>query len=78
MNELKRQANSDSKFKQLVEQEIVGSSIIADWGHKRTYIISGVDFTTNPTKMKFPYNEAEISVAEYMQQVYDKAVTDFN
>jgi hypothetical protein len=50
IRELRRQAQNDSHFTTLIESEVVGSSIIADWGHKRTYIISSVDFKTNPVK----------------------------
>ena len=78
IRELERRAPSKDKFKEMIDKEVVGSSIIADWGNKRTYIIDGIDFTTNPVKCKFPYNGEQISVAQYMQQVYNKAVTDFN
>ena len=56
----------------------MGSSIIADWGHKRTYIVSDIDFNTNPSQQKFMHNGEEKSVAEYLMEVYQKAVTDFN
>ena len=59
-----------------VETDIIGSSVIADWGHKRTYVISGVDFKTNPVNQKFEHNGTEISVAEYMAEVYQKHITD--
>lgn len=48
--ELKRQSNSDKEFMAKIETEIKGSSVVADWGHKRTYVIDDVDFTTNPVK----------------------------
>ena len=52
--------------------------MIADWGNKRTYRIDEIDFTTNPVKHKFTYNNEEVSVAQYMDQVYGKAIKDFN
>ena len=63
INDLKRHARDDGQFKKLVEDEVVGSSIIADWGNKRTYKIAGVDFKANPVSKKFVYNNVEISVA---------------
>lgn len=53
IRELKRQAPNEPKFKEMVEREIVGSSVIADWGNKRTYIVDAVDCKTNPTDHKF-------------------------
>ena len=52
--------------------------MIADWGAKRTYIVTDVDFDKNPVSQKFDYNGKKISVAEYFSQVYDKKITDFN
>ena len=57
--------------------EFAQKSIIADWGHKRTYIVFDVDFDKNPVTHKFMYNDQMTSVAEYFSQVYDKKVTDF-
>ena len=76
INELKRQARDDRRFKELVESEVVGSSVIADWGNKRTYQITGIDFETNPTNKKFVYNNEEICVSQYMKDVYGKIITD--
>lgn len=76
INEIKRQANSDHRFKELVDSEVVGSSIIADWGNKRTYKIDAIDWNTNPSKKKFEYNGEEICIGEYMNIVYGKAITD--
>ena len=39
--------------------------MIADWGAKRTYIVTDVDFKKNPVTQKFSYNDKMISVAEY-------------
>jgi len=66
INELKRQAPSEAKFKALVEEQVVGSSVVADWGNKRTYIVNGIDFTSNPVSKTFCYNGEDISVAQYM------------
>ena len=63
IKELKRQAKGEKRFKELVESEVIGSSIIADWGNKRTYRVIHVDFSTNPVDAIFVYNGVEISVA---------------
>ena len=78
INEIKRQASSEREFMARIDSDIKGSSVIADWGHKRTYIIDDVDFKVNPVSKKFEHNGAEISVAQYMQEVYDKTVRDVN
>ena len=48
-----------------VKAEFTGKSIVANWGIKRTYIVSGVDFDQNPSTHKFVWNEKEITLAEY-------------
>ena len=40
----------------MVDASIVGSSVIADWGNKRTYRVVAIDFTTNPVDSRFVYN----------------------
>ena len=37
IRQLKKQATSEHRFKELVASEVIGSSVIADWGNKRTY-----------------------------------------
>ena len=66
IRDLRRTAQNDNEFAKLVQEHIVGSSVIADWGHKRTYIIDSVDFKANPVNQKFSHNGAEISIAQYM------------
>ena len=66
IRDLRRTAQNDGHFATLVQEQIVGSSIIADWGHERTYIIDSVDFKTNPVKQKFQHNGQEVSIAQYM------------
>lgn len=55
---------------------MVGSSVIADWGNKRTYRVIHVDFSLNPVDARFVYNGVETSVAEYMRDVYDRTISD--
>lgn len=44
LKELKKAAESDQQYRQLVQEQVVGSIVIADWGNKRTYRIADVDF----------------------------------
>lgn len=37
-----------------------------------------MDFKTNPVKQKFQHNGEEVSIAQYMQTQYNKAITDNN
>ena len=78
IRQLKKQATSEHRFKELVQSEVIGSSVIADWGNKRTYQISDIDYDANPVNKKFVYNNEEICVAEYMMTVYNKEIKDLN
>ena len=70
IRQLKREARNETEFLNRVNAEIVGSSVVADWGHMRTYIIHNVDFKTDPVRHTFDYNGSQVSVAEYMHEVY--------
>ena len=64
--EISRDFKGDGKrLEQAVRAEFSQKSVIADWGNKRTYIVTDVDFTKNPVSHKFMYNDKMISVAEY-------------
>lgn len=52
--------------------------MIADWGNKRVYMISDIDFKSNPVSKKFIHNGEEKSIAQYMNDVYNKEIKDFN
>lgn len=52
--------------------------MIADWGNKRTYIVTEIDFEKNPVNYSFMYNDQKLKVADYFSMVYDKKVSDFN
>lgn len=52
--------------------------MIADWGNKRTYIVSDVDFEKNPETHTFCFNGKDTKISDYFQKVYDKTLKDFN
>jgi len=56
--------------------EFVGKTIIANWGNKRTYIVSDVDFGTNPVNKKFQVGDTEISVADYFKNHYGMSIRE--
>lgn len=58
----------------MVKLEYCGHAIIADWGNKRTYIVSDVDFTASPVSMTFTYQGKEITVADYFEKAYQMKV----
>lgn len=76
IKELKRNARDENHFQHLIQSEVVGSSVIACWGNKRIYRIHNIDFSHNPTNLRFFHNEQEMSVAEYMQETYNLVIKD--
>ena len=69
MAELREQCRGDKhRWQQLVRIEFSQKSIIADWGNKRTYIVTDVDFEKNPVQHKFQYDGQDTSVAEYFSK----------
>lgn len=57
INEIRREYPKDkdgtSKFQSKVRELFVGSSIIANWGNKRTYNVDNIDFDKNPVTRWF-------------------------
>ena len=60
----------------MVKLEFASQSIIANWGNKRTYIVTDIDFGTDPHKQKFDYRGVDTSVADYFKTNYGMVVTD--
>lgn len=52
--------------------------IIADWGNRRSYTVNDICFEHTPVSMTFPYQEKEISVAEYFKKHYSKDIKNLS
>jgi hypothetical protein len=67
-----------SEFEQRCRNEFVDSSIIANWGNQRQYIVSDIIFDSNPVQMKFDHNGVKTSIADYFLQTYKLRISDPN
>jgi len=76
--EIRKDCHSQHQFEQVVRLEFSNKSVIADWGNKRTYIVSDVDFEKNPETHTFCFNGKDTKISDYFQKVYDKTLKDFN
>jgi hypothetical protein len=65
-----------SGFEKRVRDEFKSSSVIANWGKRKAYIVNDVVFDRNPHTSLFEYNGSKISVAEYFSKLYGKKCTD--
>ena len=59
----------------MVKLEYAGQAIIANWGNRRTYIVTDIEFNSNPIKQTFEFHGQQVSVADYFQQCYKMPVT---
>ena len=75
---MRNECHTDNQLRQLVRMEFCGTSVIADWGNKRTYRVDDVDFEKTPVQHEFFYNDVPTKIAHYFAQVHGKNVTDFN
>jgi hypothetical protein len=73
---MQRGAKNAHHWEQMVKLEFASQSIIANWGNKRTYIVTDIDFGTDPHKQKFDYRGVDTSVADYFKTNYGMVVTD--
>jgi len=65
------------KFQDESRKEFVGSSIIANYGVKKTYIIDDIKFDLGPCNTFFDMRDGQkISVAKYFYKTYNLKVTD--
>jgi hypothetical protein len=76
INEKKRKLGN--RYEDSVRKEFENQSVLADWGNQKTYIVTEVDFSTNPMKHKFDFKGENISIAEYFKRTYNKVVRDFD
>lgn len=75
IDELKRNAKNQHHWEQMVKLEYCGHAIIANWGNKRTYVVSDVIFENSPVTMTFQYQGKETSVADYFDSQYKMKVS---
>jgi len=71
---MQRNAKNQHHWEQMVKLEYSGQSIIANWGNRRTYIVTDIEFGLNPVTMKFDFQGKEICVAEYFKSHYNMVV----
>ena len=74
IKDIEHSAKNEHHFQQMVKLEFCGKSVIANWGNKRTYIVTEVDFDCNPISKTFQFKDEEISVAEYFKSHYGMIV----
>jgi hypothetical protein len=65
------------KFQDRCRAEFTGSSVIANYGNKRTYIVKDIRFDQSPTTTFFELKDgSNISVAKYFYKQYNIKITD--
>ena len=75
IDELQRAAKNQHHWEQMVKLEYAGQAIIANWGNRRTYIVTDIEFNSNPLKQTFEFHGQQVSVADYFQSCYKMQVT---
>lgn len=78
MLELKRETHSEHQWQQAVKLEFCQSSIISNWGNKRTYIVTDVVFDESPVSKTFDHRGKEVSIAQYFADTYQMHVSKPN
>ena len=64
-------------FQESLRKEMINSSVIANYGTKRTYVIKNIIFDKGPCSCFFSQPDGtKISVAKYFYQQYNLKVTD--
>lgn len=60
-------------------REFKGSSVIANWGNKKAYIVSELVFDQTPLTIFFDDSKGtKVSVAEYFLRTYNMKISDKN
>lgn len=64
-------------FKDTVRKTLVGQSVIANYGTKRTYIVQDINFEKGPVQTLFNLKDGQsISVAKYFYKTYNLKISD--
>ena len=81
-DEMLQQFNGDAQraaapYKDQVRKLLIGTSVIANYGTKRTYIIQDINFDKGPVQTLFNLKDGQsISVAKYFYKTYNLKVSD--
>lgn len=70
---------TDPAVQEMIHTEFKYSSVIANWGNKKAYIVKNVLFNTNPFVHTFKDNEGNVhSIAEYYKKTYNMKISEKN
>ena len=53
MEELRKDTRDEKEWQMRCRDEFIGSSIVADWGNQRQYIVQDINFELTPSTYKF-------------------------
>ena len=67
-----------SDYRDGVKEIVVGNSVLARYGNKRTYVINDVDYTHSPATCEFEGPQGKMSIAEYFLKKYLLKIKDPN
>jgi hypothetical protein len=62
---------SKTEKRMLVEQELVGKTVMANYGRNRCYRIEGISFDTNLETLQFTIKDRTVNILEYYTRTYD-------
>ena len=65
------------QYEDAVRREFKGSSVIANWGLKKAYIVYDILFKENPVTKFFEDSDGnKTTVAQYFRKTYNMKITD--
>jgi hypothetical protein len=68
---------TEDEFQKEVKRNLIGQSVIANYGNKRTYIVNDIDFEKGPCTTFFDMRDGQkMSVAKYFFKTYRMKITD--
>ncbi len=66
---------TDDEYQKKTRDFFTGATVLTQYGQKRPYRISDVDFDKTPETLTFDRNGKTVSVATYFKSVYGKTIT---
>ena len=71
-----RKSGNEAGLQENLKEEIVGKSVLARYGNKRTYVVNDIDFTLSPAKYTFDGPSGKTTVMNYFKTKYLIAIKD--
>lgn len=77
INAIYNSSKTDAEYQERTISEFKYKSVVANYGHKKTYFVHDIEFSKTPFTLTFNTGKAmKMTIAEYFYKTYQIKITD--